>query len=161
MHSPDAGLEFARLYDAFGRPVYAMLRRMVRSTQVAEDLTQETFLRIWIHRDRFDPSRGSAAAWLMAVARNAAVDYLRAAGSRVGPALDAIPPVAAEAPDLDEMYAVREGLAVLEPDQRRALELAYGEGLTHAEVAERMGRPLGTVKTWLRMGLKTLAAQMT
>ena len=160
MHSPECRLNLAELYDTQGRAVYAMLLRMVRDRATAEDLMQETFLRVWIHRERFDPTRGRAAAWVMTVARNTAVDFLRAVGPRTGVGLDAIPPVAAGGPELDEVYAVREGLAELEPDQRRALELAYGEGLTQAEMADRLRRPLGTVKTWVRMGLRNLAAAM-
>jgi RNA polymerase sigma-70 factor, ECF subfamily len=160
MHSPDARLELAELYDRFGRLVYTMILRMVRDKHTAEDLTQEAFLRVWIHRARFDPERGSPAAWLMTVARNTAVDYLRATRSRTGVALEAIPPIAVEAPDPDDVYAIREALSGLEPDQRRALELAYGEGLTHGELAERLNRPLGTVKTWVRLGLRNLAAAM-
>jgi RNA polymerase sigma-70 factor (ECF subfamily) len=158
MHSPDARLELAALYDTFGRTVYSMLLGMIRDPQTAEDLTQDTFLRVWIHRHRFDPERGRPEAWIMTVARHSAVDYLRALRPRV--ALDSIPPAAAEFHDLGDICAVRQALAALEPDQRLALELAYGEGLTHVELAERMQRPLGTVKTWVRMGLRNLAAQM-
>ena len=135
-----------------------MLLRMVRNPHTAQDLTQETFLRVWIQRRRFDPERGRPAAWVLTVARNTAIDYLRSAKPAV--ALETTPPASTDAPDPDEVCAIREALANLEPDQRRALELAYGEGLTHAELAKRMRRPLGTVKTWIRAGLRNLAAQM-
>ena len=166
MHSLDARLQrrdpaaVAELYDTCGRTVYAMLLRMVRDPQTAEDLTQEAFLRVWVNLGRFDPERGRPAAWLMRVARNCGVDYLRSARPRTGTALESVPGLAADGPEPESVLAVREALAGLPTDQRRALELAYGEGLTHAEMAQRLERPLGTVKTWVRAGLRGLAAQM-
>jgi RNA polymerase sigma-70 factor (ECF subfamily) len=166
MHSLESRLErrdpaaVAELYDACGRQVYAAILRIVRDPTAAEDLMQETFLRFWVRLARFDPARGRAAAWLLTMARNTALDYLRAARLRTGPALDEVPPVAADSPDPLTAAAVQEALRALDPVRRRALELAYREGLTNAEVAERLHRPLGTVKTWLRSGLRELAAQM-
>lgn len=166
MHSLESRLQrrdasaVAELYDTFGRVVYATVLRMVRDRHAAEDLTQETFLRVWTNLGRYDPERGRPAAWLLAVARNSALDYLRAAKVRTAPPLDGLPPLASVGPDPDTAHAVREALAALKPDQRRALELAYIVGLTQAEMAQRLHKPLGTVKTWVRAGLRSMAEQM-
>jgi RNA polymerase sigma-70 factor, ECF subfamily len=154
----------AELYDRYGRLAYSLIVRVVRDGALAEDLVQETFLRVWNRAQAFDAQRGALGPWLMAVARNRAIDYLRSAGGRGRNALEL---EEADHPSLytnmerdllasDKARMIRAALEKLAPNQREVIELAYFEGLTQTEMAERMGQPLGTVKTWVRTALKNL-----
>lgn len=154
----------AELYDRYGRLVYSLIVRVVRDGAIAEDLVQETFLRVWNRAQGFDASRGALGPWLLAVARNRAIDYLRSAGGRERNALEL---EEVDHPSLytdmerdllasDKARIVRAAIEKLAPNQREVIELAYFEGLTQTEMAARMGQPLGTVKTWVRTALKNL-----
>jgi RNA polymerase sigma-70 factor, ECF subfamily len=154
----------ADLYDRYGRIAYALILRVVRDSGIAEDLVQETFLRVWNRVHGFDAAKGSLAPWLLAVARNRAIDYLRSAGGRERNALEF------EETDHPALYTdmerdlllsdsarrVKSAIEKLSANHRHVIELAYFEGLSQSEMAERMGQPLGTVKTWVRAALKTL-----
>src|SRR3954453_14023800 len=154
----------AELYDRYGRVTFSLILRVVRDTGVAEDLVQETFLRVWNRVQGFDAERGSIGPWLLAVARNRAIDYLRSAGGRERNALEF------EETDHPALYTdmehdllvsdkarrVKAAMEKLPPNHRQDIELAYFEGLSQTEMAERMGQPLGTVKTWVRTALKSL-----
>jgi RNA polymerase sigma-70 factor (ECF subfamily) len=155
------------LYDRYGRLVYAQILRMVHDASVTEDLVQQTFLRVWNRAVSLDPQRGAIRPWLMAVARNQAIDYLRSARWRPEDSVefderDHTPAQNTEQQMLltDIAARIKSAMHKLLPNQHRAIELAYFEGLTHLEAAERMGQPLGTVKTWVRMGLKNLRAEL-
>jgi len=120
---------------------------------------QDVFLQLWRNPDAFDASRGSLAAWLAVVTRHRSIDRLR----KRRPETDIEECVIASGPDLrDEterallVEKVRGALAEMNPDQRTALEMAYFQGLTHAEIAEKTGEPLGTIKTRIRTGLQQL-----
>jgi RNA polymerase sigma-70 factor (ECF subfamily) len=154
----------AELYDRYGRLVYSLILRVVRDGALAEDLVQETFLRVWNRAQGFDAQRGALGPWLLAVARNRAIDYLRSARGRERNSLEL---EEADHPSLytdmardilasDKARAIRAALEKLSPRQREVIELAYFEGLTQTEMAERLGQPLGTVKTWVRTALKNL-----
>jgi RNA polymerase sigma-70 factor, ECF subfamily len=154
----------AELYDRYGRLVYSLIVRVVRDGALAEDLVQETFLRVWNRAQGFDAQRGALGPWLLAVARNRAIDYLRSASGRERNALDL---EEVDHPSLytdmerdilasDKARVIRAALEKLAPNYREVIELAYFEGLTQTEMAERMGQPLGTVKTWVRTALKNL-----
>lgn len=154
----------AELYDRYGRLVYSLIVRVVRDGALAEDLVQETFLRVWNRAQGFDAQRGAIGPWLLAVARNRAIDYLRSASGRERNALEL---EEVDHPSLytdmerdilasDKARVIRAALEKLAPNQREVIELAYFEGLTQTEMAERMGQPLGTVKTWVRTALKNL-----
>jgi RNA polymerase sigma-70 factor, ECF subfamily len=154
----------AELYDRYGRLVYSLIVRVVRDGALAEDLVQETFLRVWNRAQGFDAQRGALGPWLLAVARNRAIDYLRSASGRERNALEL---EEVDHPSLytnmerdilasDKARVIRAALEKLAPNQREVIELAYFEGLTQTEMAERMGQPLGTVKTWVRTALKNL-----
>jgi RNA polymerase sigma-70 factor (ECF subfamily) len=154
----------AELYDRYGRIVYSLILRVVRDGGIAEDLVQETFLRVWNRVHGFDAQKGSIGPWLLAVARNRAIDYLRSAGGRERTALEF---EENEHPSLycdmekdilsaDNARKVKSAVEKLTPNQRQVIELAYFEGLSQTEMAERMGQPLGTVKTWVRTALKNL-----
>jgi len=158
----------AELYDRYGRVVYALVLRVVRDTGIAEDLVQETFLRVWNRVHGFDAQKGSIGPWLLAVARNRAIDYLRSA---VGRERNAVEYEETDHPALfcdmekdilssDKARIVKSAIQKLSPNQRQVIELAYFEGLSQSEMAERMGQPLGTVKTWVRTALKNLRDEL-
>lgn len=155
----------SELYDRYGKLAYSLIYRIVRDVGVAEDLVQETFLRVWNRAQGFDAERGALGPWLLAVARNRAIDYVRSAGGKM--AKGALELEYAERPALfinfeadvlsqDRARRVRGALEKLNENQRHVIELAYFEGLSQSEMAERMGQPLGTVKTWVRSALKNL-----
>jgi RNA polymerase sigma-70 factor (ECF subfamily) len=158
----------AELYDRYGRAVYSLVLRVVRDTALAEDLVQETFLRVWNRVHGFDGERGSVGAWLLAVARNRAIDYLRSAAGRERNALEweetDHPALYCDMePDIlnaDKTRRVRAAMQKLSLNQRTVMELAYFEGLSQSEMAERIGQPLGTVKTWVRTALKSLRDEL-
>ena len=154
----------AELYDRYGGMVYRLVLRMVRDRGIAEDLVQETFLRVWNRSGGFDAERGAAGPWLLAIARNRALDYIRAQSRRATntvefnetehPALFVDFP--AGALNFDLARQVKRALDQLTAQQRRAIELAYFEGMSQSEIAERMGQPLGTVKTWMRRAIQQM-----
>jgi RNA polymerase sigma-70 factor (ECF subfamily) len=155
----------ADLYDRFGRVVFSVIVRIVRNTAVAEELTQEAFLRAWNRGGEFDANRGRIAPWLLTIARNRAIDYLRSsAGQQQGNTFELVSServslfVDTEKQMLDQEQArrIRAGFDKLNENQRRVLELAYFEGLSQSEMAAKLGQPLGTVKTWVRSALATL-----
>jgi RNA polymerase sigma-70 factor, ECF subfamily len=154
----------AELYDRYGRIAYSLILRVVRDSGIAEDLVQETFLRVWNRVHGFDAEKGAIGPWLLAVARNRAIDYLRSAGGRERNAVEF---EETERPALytdmerdlllsDSARRVKSAMEKLSENQRQVIELAYFEGLSQTEMAERMGQPLGTVKTWVRAALKNL-----
>ena len=158
----------AELYDRYGRVTFSLIVRVVRDAGIAEDLVQETFLRVWNRVHGFDSQKGSIGPWLLAVARNRAIDYLRSAGSRERNSLEFDE---ADHPALycdmekdilnsDKARRLKSAVEKLSPNQRQVIELAYFEGLSQTEMAERMGQPLGTVKTWVRAALKNLRDQL-
>lgn len=164
-HDPQA---LADLYDRYGRLVYSLILRVVRDSGTAEDLVQETFLRVWNRAQGLDSNKGSIGPWLLAVARNRAIDYLRSAGGRERNAMEF------EETDHPALYTdmehdlitsdsarrIKTAMERLSPNQRQVIELAYFEGLSQTEMAERMGQPLGTVKTWVRAALKNLRDEL-
>lgn len=158
----------ADLYDRYGRMVFGLILRIVQDRAAAEDLVQETFLRVWNRADGFDASHGAVGPWLLAVARNRAIDYLRYRGRRPehsidaqeteNPALFAAPP--ADPLRFDVVRQVKSALARLTRQQREAIELAYFEGMSQTEIAERMQQPLGTVKSWMRRALEQMREEL-
>ena len=165
----DAGA-MRELYDRYGRLVYSLIMRMVRNSAAAEDLVQETFLRVWNRMQAFDQERGALGPWVLTVARNRAIDYLRSADARISAGsldLDRLEHPAQfcdfedRALSLDRARRLKDAFEKLTPNQKTVVELAYYEGLSQTEMAERMQQPLGTVKTWVRSALKTLREQLT
>ena len=155
----------ARLYDRHAPRLLGVADRILGETGEAEEVVQEVFLYAWRAASSFDPFRGSVLAWLIVATRSRALDRLRArrpATSAQPGGPDALARVAAR-DDVEAGSASREWEAIcraaiggLPDDQRRALELAYFDGLTHSEIAERTRAPLGTVKTRIRLGLMKL-----
>lgn len=155
----------AELYDRHGRLVYSLALRVVRDQGDAEDVVQEVFSQAWRQAASYDTSRGSVLGWLLTLTRSRAIDRLRSRRSRPEPAGDesllTALPASGQPADEQLMWAgratqIRAALDTLSGLQRIAIELAFFEGLTHAEVAERLELPLGTVKTRIRQGLLVL-----
>lgn len=150
---PDA---FAALWTRYGQPVHGLCRAMLGERAAAEDAVQETFLRIWRGAASYDPARGAPAAWVMTIARNVA---RTAARSRAVPVPWHEAPMPDEADGAVDRLWLRDAMGELSQPERLALELAYFADLSHTQVAERLGEPLGTVKARIRRALLRLAAQ--
>jgi RNA polymerase sigma-70 factor (ECF subfamily) len=154
----------AELYDRYGKLAYSLVLRVVRDSAIAEDLVQETFLRVWNRVHSVDSDKGSIGPWLLAIARNRAIDYLRSSAGRERRAveLDEIEHASlyhqmeAEILVSDQARRVKMAMNKLEPNYRTVMELAYFEGLSQSEMAVKMGQPLGTIKTWVRTALQSL-----
>jgi len=164
----------ADLYDRFGRLAYSLIFSIVRDTGVAEDLVQETFMRVWNRAGAFDAERGALGTWLMAVARNRAIDHIRSASARMDRnvfELDLFERAEHGTPsslvdmdrdvlNADSARRIKAAMAKLSQNHQKVIELAYYEGLSQTEMAERLGQPLGTIKTWVRTALKHLKDEL-
>ena len=159
---------FEELYDRYSSTLYALLIRILGNTEDAQEALQETFVKAWTSAKMFDAVRGSEVAWLISIARSRGIDRLRARRIRVDREDEAGREIstfsgfedrtsgADRAIQAEQCYAVRGALAELPDAQRRALELAYFEGLSQSEIAARLSEPLGTVKTRMQLGMKKL-----
>ncbi|MDP3499143.1 MAG: sigma-70 family RNA polymerase sigma factor [Myxococcales bacterium] len=150
-----------QLYAAYSSTLLSVVLRRVRNRAEAEEVVQETFIEAWRRAEQFQPERANIAAWLVTIAKSRAIDKLR--GRAVADRAAANEPEAPPPRQPDEVVesvrsrtAVRRVLATLPVEQRSLLELAWDEGLSHTEIAERTGLPLGTVKTRTRTALMTL-----
>jgi RNA polymerase sigma-70 factor (ECF subfamily) len=155
----------AELYDRHARPIYSLALRILQDPSDAEDVVQEVFSQAWQQAGRYDPARGAVAAWLLMVGRSRAIDRLRARRARPENLMDerAVLNVVdlgqtqdQQILSAEQIARVRAALDELPVLQRVAIELAYYEGLTHAEIAARLEQPLGTVKTRIRLALLKL-----
>jgi len=149
----------AALYDRYGGLVYSVVKHVLGDTGAAEEILQDIFYQLWRTASNFDSSRGSLPAWLLVTARNRAIDRLR----RRGHAADIDPTSVILDPALEvfffhneAMSRVKAALSAFPKAQREAIEMAYFEGLTQSEIAERTSEPLGTIKTRLRTALQSL-----
>jgi RNA polymerase sigma-70 factor, ECF subfamily len=159
----------AALYDRYGRLAYGLAYRVLSDGPAAEEAVQDAFLQVWRKAATFDPERGAGfRAWLLTIVHNRAIDTVRRR-SRQGAReveLDADAPYEGGTDPANEVLAtldraqVRQAMATLPDEQRTAIELAYFDGLTHREIAERAGLPLGTVKGRLRLGLHKMHEAM-
>ena len=153
------------LYDRHGRVAYGLARRILGDSGAAEEAVQDAYLRIWRRAATFDASRGGARSWLLTIVHHCAIDLLRrrAGAPPVVAGLDemadrrSVPDAWSEVSGRIESDRVRTAVETLPGEQRRAIEMAFFDGLTHREIAERDGLPLGTVKGRLRLGLKRLS----
>jgi RNA polymerase sigma-70 factor, ECF subfamily len=155
------------LYQRYATPAFSLALRVVGDRESAEEIVQEAFLRVWNRASSFDPQRGRFASWLLSIIHNLAVNELRRRRSRpqAAPGADEMlvqlhetapgPEEVAQA--TDRRQAIQDAMSQLPQAQRQAIELAFFRGLTQMEIAERLGDPLGTVKTRIRLGLQKLA----
>jgi len=156
------------LYDRYAGQVLALARRILRDDGDAEDVVQEVFSQAWRTAQRFETSRGTVAGWLLVMARTRSIDRLRARQARPDTRSNLFPDTLA-APGVpvsdlmlseEQSVRIREALRGLPDAQRSALELAYFEGLTQSEIAQRLTEPLGTIKTRIRTALGTLRQRL-
>jgi RNA polymerase sigma-70 factor (ECF subfamily) len=161
------GLE--TLYDRYHTMAYALALRITTETGLAEDVVQDSFLGVWRNAARYAESKGSVRGWLLAIVRHRAIDAVRRqrAGVALGDEAEDALPVALTLPDIWpevsgrlDAQQVRVALMVLPPAQREVIELAYFDGLTQREIADRTHAPLGTVKSRMRLGLVALKEQL-
>jgi RNA polymerase sigma-70 factor (ECF subfamily) len=158
------------LYDRHRGVSFALAYRMLGDAGAAEEAVQDAFMQVWRRADAYDPARGSGfRAWLLKIVRNRAIDLRRRRHGDAQSALDldaitSLPSAADVQGDVTarlDRAEVRAAVAALPPDQRDAITLAYFDGLTHQEIADRTSAPLGTVKGRLRLGLRKLAESLT
>ncbi len=152
----------AELYDRFGGVAYGLALRILRDDALAQDAVQDAFLGVWRTAHRFLPERAKASTWILTLVHRRAVDLVRRENVRRGEPLEHAPePAAPETVEGEatlgfQRRVVQEALKGLPPEQREALELAYYGGLTQSQLAERLGQPLGTIKSRMFMGLARL-----
>lgn len=154
---------FRQLYDLTSAKLFGVCLRICGDRQAAEDVLHDVYLTVWRRAGAFEPGRSSPITWLATVARNRAIDWRRAQGTRRFAAVDEIADVADTAPlasdmleQQDEAARLHGCLQGLEERQRGAIRTAFFDGVTYAELAERQGVPLGTMKSWVRRGLAGL-----
>ena len=158
----------AELYDRYAGQVFALARRILHDAAEAEDVVQDVFSQVWRTAARFESQRGSIAVWLLVIARSRSIDRLRARRARPDATAQAYPesipdeslPPPEQLLSEEQAVRIRQAMMALPDVQRSALELAFYEGLTHAEIAARLTEPLGTVKTRIRTALLTLRQRL-
>ncbi|MCS7221607.1 MAG: sigma-70 family RNA polymerase sigma factor [Anaerolineae bacterium] len=152
------------LHTRYVNLVYSMALHILRDPSLAEEVTQDVFLKLWQKSERYDPRRGRFATWLLSVTRFAAIDRLRYEGRHFAPSSELSGQEAVNSggwrqqADWEQGQQLRMLLWELPPDQRELIELAYFGGMTHRDLAEHLRLPLGTVKSRLRLGLQRLRA---
>ena len=162
----------SELYDRYGRLVYSISVNVLGEPAAAEEVTQDVFLRVWDRAVTYQPEQGKVVTWLARITRNRAIDLirfrrLRPEGSSVSwEELTSNPPIdghnVEQAIELaQQQQRVRQAIAQLPPEQREALALAYFQGLSHQEIADRLGQPLGTVKTRVRLAMQKLKHELS
>jgi len=151
----------AELYDRFGRTAYSVALRILRDQALAEDAVQEAFLTVWRTASRYMPERAKASTWILTMVHHRAVDLVRREERRRTEPMDDVPEaLGASTEEIAwlglQREQVREALARLPDPQREAIELAYYGGFTQSELADRLGEPLGTIKSRMFAGLNRL-----
>lgn len=156
---------FEQLYERHCRLVYGLVLRILNQASTSEEVVQDIFLQLWRNAGQYDSARGPFVPWLLTVARNRALDHLRRKSERQRrleeqseqmPAVFAAPEYEVALDQKRRAERVRALMAELAPQQKRAIELAYFEGMSHSEIASALKEPLGTVKSWIRNGLLRL-----
>lgn len=154
----------AEVYDSTSPVVFGFVRRILNNPSLAEEVTLEVYLRVWRNAASYDPTRGAPWTWLLMLARSCAIDSRRSSRREqyeqpledLGSFADDSPNAEETATDNGRHSDIRSALELLTPAQREAIELSFYFGLTHAEIAARLGQPLGTVKSHIRIGMLRL-----
>lgn len=156
------------LYDRYARTVYGTALRILRNPELAEDIVQETFWRVWRRSSTFESGRGQVASWVFGIARHLSIDELRRQRSRpqqvsdqpdrsvLRDRVDSQMDVATRALEAEQRQVITSALSLLPDEQREVIELAYFGGLSQREIADGLQRPIGTIKTRVRLGLQKL-----
>jgi RNA polymerase sigma-70 factor, ECF subfamily len=154
----------AEIYDRYSNVVYSVALRVVGDTGAAEDILQEVFMQLWRNPQAFDANRGSLPAWLAVISRNRAIDFLRKRRpeAEMEEIVVNVEPEIVRGAEWSLLFGKIRGVLAGMPDsQRMALEMSFFEGLTHGEIAQKTGEPLGTIKTRIRAGLTALRKACT
>jgi RNA polymerase sigma-70 factor, ECF subfamily len=173
--SPDAALvdrllhrdvsAFEELYDRHSRIVYGLVLRILQQASTSEEVVQDVFLQLWRNASQYQSDRGPFVPWLLTLARNRALDHLRLKSERQRrrenqaeelPAIAQVPEYEKALDEKRRAERVRSLIGTLSAQQKKAIEMAYFEGLSHSEIANALQEPLGTVKSWIRNGLLRL-----
>jgi RNA polymerase sigma-70 factor (ECF subfamily) len=162
---------FEEFYNRFSRPLFSLVVRILRSEAEAEEILQDSFWQIWEHAPSYREALGSPFCWIITIARRKAIDRLRANSRHLQRIADvqaaeetpshAVPAVFAHLAAAEQAASVQAALAEISDAERRAIELAFFDGLTHPEIAEALKEPVGTVKARIRRGLLKLEAALT
>jgi RNA polymerase sigma-70 factor (ECF subfamily) len=152
---------FRALYRSLAPTLHGVALSLVRDRDMAQDVTQEAFVRVWENAARYDAAKGAVVAWAIVITRRLALNEIRRRRTATVPVEEAEAEVdallAIDGPDPSgQTVRLKRCLEALDPDYRRAILLTYHQGLTNEELAEQLGRPLGTVKSWVRRGLVDL-----
>ena len=150
------------IYDSYASTLYAIVLKIVRSEMLAEDLLQETFVRVWTQRERYDSSKGTFFTWMLNIARNLSIDTIRSSTYKANldnRTVDDI--VGIDEPEssdriIPETVDLRDLVKKLAPEQRQIIDLMYFRGYTQSEIADEYGIPLGTVKSRVRLAMQNL-----
>jgi RNA polymerase sigma-70 factor (ECF subfamily) len=156
----------ALLYARYSTPVYSLILQVVRQTTLAQEVTQDVFMKLWRQPQAYDAHKGAFLSWLLTLARYSAIDRLRQEVRRHGKDIelpDELISHEEDAPSDEDLSALeraqlRQFIKALPQEQAQLIELAYFQGLTHSQLAQKLGLPIGTVKTRLRLGLQKLRA---
>ena len=160
---------FEQLYERHSRIVYSLVLRILRQGSTAEEVVQDVFLHVWRNSAHYDANRGPFIPWLLTLARNRALDNLRLKSERQRRREEQteMPPQVVAAPQFDQALdekrradRVRSLIAALPTQQRKAIELAYFDGMSHSEIAAALKEPLGTVKSWIRNALLRMKEEL-
>src|SRR4051812_48973928 len=163
-HDPNA---LDEVYQRYSRAVHSLAYRVVRDNAIAEDVTQEVFLKLWRQSESYNPERGALGSWLLSVAHNRAIDLIRRRRLReeyqlpesqeIGDLIaDGVVDPSEAAGIADTAASVRKALEQIPSSQRQAIEMAFFQGKTHVEISAELGEPLGTAKTRIRLGMRKL-----
>lgn len=154
---------FRMLYDSTSAKLFGTILRICRDRDLARDLLQEVYVKIWQNADRFDAARSSPITWMVSIARNRSIDEIRRARPEITSESEDLPEIAAEFSDplagrdrREELARLMRCLDGLDDERRQAVLLAYCHGASRESLADRLGRPVPTIKTWLRRGLAQL-----
>ncbi|GGD62225.1 RNA polymerase sigma factor [Croceicoccus mobilis] len=156
-----------QVYDMTSAKLFGVILRIMHDRELAEDVLQDVYLKVWNRAGRFDANRASPISWLCVIARNAAIDGVRRqqrsdylSGHAEADVLEEIEDDAVPADELlcnaEDNERMRRCMEALQDDHRKSIRMAFFDGLSHSELAERIGVPLGTMKSWIRRGLASL-----
>lgn len=168
LHRVAAGDHYAlgELYDRYSRLLFGLVVRVLNDRAEAEEVLQDVFVQAWTHAHTYDRALGTPGGWLIAIARNRAIDRLRAKARQLRTPEAAAAPAPVDTPErlaclTEQRERVHRALSALPPEQRDLIERAYFLGSTQSEMAAQLGLPLGTVKTRIRTGLQALRCVLT
>lgn len=157
-----------KLYERTSSLVFGLLLRILSDRQEAEEVLGDVYLQVWEKSRTYQPSLSKPATWILMIARSRAIDKIRSGAKRkeVSSELHENIPSPGNNPEKNSIFGekrvlIRNALSELNENQKKAIELAYFFGMSQSEIAEEMGKPLGTVKSWIRYGMKTLRNRFT